>query len=160
MPNLVYDCLNHHALAPTAMCLQLADQSVRYRTRIAENIPVKIWNFLISVDFVVLDMDVNTKTTLILGWPFLSTANAHIDVGAGEIPLNSNGQKEKFAFKLMVEQYSQVKAINRKKKSEKEPEKPSIPPNSWKVYEIWRRRSKLSFTTTEMRDEGSNVRSF
>ena len=94
MPKVVYDHLNHHALAPTAMCLQLADQSVRYPAGVAENIPVKIWNFLIPVDFVVLDMEVDTKTPLILGRPFLSTANANIDVGAGEIQLNINGQKE------------------------------------------------------------------
>jgi hypothetical protein len=128
MPKVVYDHLNHHVLAPTAMCLQLADQSVRYPAGIAENIPVKIRNFLIPVDFVVLDMEVDTKTPLILGRPFLSTANVSIDVGAGEIQLNINGQKEKFAFKPKVEQCSQFKTINRKKKSEKEPEKPSIPP--------------------------------
>ena len=127
MPKVVYDRLNHYALAPTAMCLQLADQSVRYPAGIAENILVKIHNFFIPVDFVVLNMKVNTKTPLILGRPFLSTANAHIDVGAGEIQLNINGQKEKFAFKPKVEQCSQVKAFNRKKKFEKESEKPSIP---------------------------------
>ena len=49
-------------------------------------------------------------------------------MGASEIQLNINGQKETFAFKPKVEQCSQVKAINRKKKSEKEPEKPSTPP--------------------------------
>jgi len=42
MPKIVYDRLNHHALAPTAMCYQLADQSVRYPEEVAENIPVKI----------------------------------------------------------------------------------------------------------------------
>ena len=73
-------------------------------------------------------MVVDTKTPLILGRPFLSSTNASIDVGAGEIQLNINGQKETFAFKPKVEQCSQVKAINRKKKSEKEPEKPSTPP--------------------------------
>ena len=57
----------------------------------------------------------------------MSTTNASIDVGAGEIKININGQKETFAFKPKIEQRSQVKAINRKKKSEKEPEKPSIP---------------------------------
>ena len=128
MPKVVYDKLNYHELAPTAMCLQLVDQTVRYPTGISENVPVKIRNFIIPVDFVVLDMEVDTKTPLILGRPFLSTANAHIDVGAGEIQLNINGQKEKFAFKPQVEQCSQVKATNRKKKSEKEPEKSSIPP--------------------------------
>ena len=91
MPKVVYDKLNHHALAPTAMCLQLADQTVCYPTGIAENIPVKIRNFFIPVDFVILDMEVDTKMPLILGRPFLSIENAHIDVGAEEIQLNING---------------------------------------------------------------------
>jgi hypothetical protein len=41
---------------------------------------VKIKNFLVLVDFVVLDMQEDMKTPLILGRPFLSTTNAHIDV--------------------------------------------------------------------------------
>ena len=115
MPKVVYERLNHHAFSPTAMCLQLADQSVRYPAGVAENIQVKIWNFLIPVDFVVLDMEVDTKTPLILERPFLSIPNASIDVGAGEIQLNINGQKEKFAFKPKVEQCSQIRTFNRKK---------------------------------------------
>ena len=71
-------------------------------------------------------MEVDAKTPLILGRPFLSTANAHIDVGAGEIQLNINGQTEKFAFRLKVEQCSQVGTFTRKK-SEKEQEKSSTP---------------------------------
>jgi len=87
---------------------------------------VKIWNFTIPIDSVVLRMEVNTKTSLILGRPFLSIANAHIDVGAGEIQLNFNGQTEKFAFRPKVEQCSQVKTFNRKE-PEKEQEKTSTP---------------------------------
>jgi hypothetical protein len=34
------------------------------------------------------------KTPLILGKPFLSTINAHIDVGAGEIKFNINKKEE------------------------------------------------------------------
>jgi hypothetical protein len=45
--------LNTHT---NMMCLQLADQSVRYLAGITENILVKIQNFFILVDFVVLDM--------------------------------------------------------------------------------------------------------
>jgi len=70
---------------------QLVDQTVRYTAGIAENIPVKIRNFFIPIDFVVLDMEVDAKTPLILGRPFLSTVNTHVDVGAGEIQLNING---------------------------------------------------------------------
>jgi len=127
MPKVMYDKLNHHALAPIAMCLQLADQMVRYPAGIAKNIPVKIRNFFIPVDFIVLDMKVNAKMLLILGRPFLSTTNAHIDVGAGEIQLNINGQQEKFAFKPKVKQCNQVKEVRRKKKPEKETKKPSFP---------------------------------
>ncbi|WVZ76330.1 hypothetical protein U9M48_024313 [Paspalum notatum var. saurae] len=111
MPKVIFDKLNHDALARTAMCLQLADQSVRYPEGVAENVPVRIRNFLIPVDFVVLDMDINSKTPLILGRPFLSTADATIDVGAGKVHLNINGKKETFAFKPKVEQCNKVKTF-------------------------------------------------
>ena len=85
MPEKVFDKLNYSTLTPTSMCLQLADQSVRYPAGIAENILVKIRNFFVPVDFVVLDMQEDMKTPVILGRPFLSTINAHINVGAREI---------------------------------------------------------------------------
>ena len=87
---------------------------------------MKFWNFFVPVDFVVLDMKLDAKTPLILGRPFLSTANAHIDVGAGEIQLNINGQMRKFAIRPKVEQCSQVRNFNQKK-PEKEKEKTSTP---------------------------------
>jgi hypothetical protein len=66
---------------------------------IAENIPVKIREFFVPVDFVVLDMSPDSRVSLILGRPFFSTANAHIDVGKGEIKFTINGQEKQFAFK-------------------------------------------------------------
>jgi hypothetical protein len=42
VPTVVYHKLDHSALEPTSMCLQLADQSVRYPLGIAENILLKI----------------------------------------------------------------------------------------------------------------------
>ena len=56
--------------------------------------PVRVWDCFVPVDFVVLDMDNQKETTLILGRPFLNTANAHIDVGAGEIRLHIIGKEE------------------------------------------------------------------
>jgi hypothetical protein len=99
MPVAVYHKLDHSALEPTSICLQLADQSVRYPLGITENIPVKIREFFVPVDFVVLDMHPDSKVSLILGRPFLSTANAHIDTGKGEIKFTINGQEEQFTFK-------------------------------------------------------------
>jgi hypothetical protein len=90
------------------MCLQLADQSVCYPAGITKNIPVKIWNFFVPIDFVVLDMHEDMKTPLTLGRPFLSTMNAHIDVRAGKIKFHINGKEELFAFKPRPEQCSNL----------------------------------------------------
>ena len=112
MPASVYKKLEHATLEPTSMCLQLADQSVRHPLGIAENIPVKIRDFLVPVDFVVLDMSPNSKVSIILGRPFLSTANAHIDVGKGEIKFNINRKEEHFTFKPRPERDSIVKEVH------------------------------------------------
>jgi len=63
----VFDKLNYSTLTPTSMCLQLADQSVRYLAGIIKNILVKIQNFFVPIDFMVLDMQEDMKTPLILG---------------------------------------------------------------------------------------------
>jgi len=117
MPKAVFDKLNYTTLSPTPMCLQLADQSVHYPVGIAEDIPVRIGNFFVLVNFVVLDMHENTKMPLILGRPFLSTTDAQIDVGAGEIRFHINGKEERFDFKPRQEQCSKVKMVWPEKQS-------------------------------------------
>jgi hypothetical protein len=77
---VVFDKLPHATLAPTIMCLQLADQSVRYIARVAEDISVKICDFLIRMDFVVLYIELNTKTSLSFGQQYLSIVNTIINV--------------------------------------------------------------------------------
>jgi hypothetical protein len=66
---------------------------------IAEDIPVRIKNSFIPVDFMVLEMDVCHQIPLILGRSFLSTAGATIDIAAGIIKLNISGKDETFTFK-------------------------------------------------------------
>nr|AAT01357.1 hypothetical protein [Oryza sativa Japonica Group]AAV31286.1 hypothetical protein [Oryza sativa Japonica Group] len=109
MPKNVFDKLNFMVLAPTPMCLQLADSSVRYPAGIVEDVPVKIRNFFIPVDFVVLDMDMGKETPLILGRPFLSTAGANSDVGTGSISFHINGKELKFEFQPRTEQCFMVR---------------------------------------------------
>jgi hypothetical protein len=81
------------------MHLQLADQSIRRPVGIAEDIPLRIRNSFIPVDFMVLEMDVCRQMPLILGRPFLSIVGAMIDVAAGIIKLNMSGKEETFTFK-------------------------------------------------------------
>nr|ABF96999.1 hypothetical protein LOC_Os03g34102 [Oryza sativa Japonica Group] len=105
----VFDKLNFTVLAPTPMRLQLADSSVRYPAGIVEDVPVKIRDFFILVDFVVLDMDTGKETPFILRRPFLSTAGVNIDVGTGSVHFHINGKEEKFEFQPRTEQCSMVK---------------------------------------------------
>jgi hypothetical protein len=58
MPEVIYDQLNHDSLVPTSMHLELADQSVRRLVGITEDIPVRIRNSFIPVNFMLLEMDV------------------------------------------------------------------------------------------------------
>ena len=104
MPKVVFDQLSYTELTPTPMQLQLADSSVRHPEGVAEDVPVRVRDCFVPVDFVVHDMDNQKDTTLILGRPFLNTADAHIDVGAGEIRLHINGKEEKFDFRPKREQ--------------------------------------------------------
>ena len=97
MPKEVFNKLNFTVLAPKQMRLLLADSSVRYPAGIAEDVPVKIRDFFIPVDFVILDMESDKETPVILGCPFPSTSEAIIDVGAGSIHFHINGKEEKLS---------------------------------------------------------------
>jgi hypothetical protein len=99
IPKVIYDQLNHDSLVPTSLHLQLADQSIRHPVGITEDIPVRIRNSFMPVDFVVLKMDVCRQIPLILGRPFLSTNRATIDVAARIIKLNISKKEETSTFK-------------------------------------------------------------
>jgi hypothetical protein len=66
---------------------------------IAKDILVRIRNSFMSVDFVILEMDVCHQIPLILGRPFLSTTGATIDVVARIIKLNNGRKEETFTLK-------------------------------------------------------------
>jgi hypothetical protein len=112
MPKAIFDKLPHAKLDPTSMCLQLVDQSLRYPMGITENIPVKIREFFILVDFVVLDMQPDSRVSLILGRPFLSTANAHNDIRIGEVKFHIDGREKCFPFRPRPELSSTAKMID------------------------------------------------
>ena len=58
MPKAIFNKLNLMQLMLTLMMLQLADSIVRYPVGIAEDIPMKIQDCYIPIDFIVLDMEV------------------------------------------------------------------------------------------------------
>ncbi|GKA89759.1 uncharacterized mitochondrial protein-like protein, partial [Tanacetum coccineum] len=83
-------------LAPTKLIIELADRTIKRPKGIAENVLVGIDKFVFLVDFVVLDMPEDIKVLLILKRPFLSTAQAKIDVFKRRITLRVGDDKIMF----------------------------------------------------------------
>ena len=74
-------------IKPTRMTLQLADRSLKFPHGVAEDVLVKVDKFIFPVDFVVMDMEEDLEVPLILGRPFMNTANVIIDVADGKLKL-------------------------------------------------------------------------
>jgi hypothetical protein len=124
IPKVIYDQLNHDSLVPTSLHRQLADQSIRRLVAITEDIPVRIRNSFVPVDFVVLEMDVCRQILLILGRPFLSTTKATIDVAGRIIKLNISRKEETSTFKPKgTEKCNQVMVTIRPERNAMTPDK-------------------------------------
>ncbi|GJX80060.1 reverse transcriptase domain-containing protein [Tanacetum coccineum] len=80
MPYSLYAKLSLETLKPTKMSVRLDDRSFQYLVGIAENMLVEVGKFTFPADFVILEMEEDSKGPLILGRPFLHTADAVIRV--------------------------------------------------------------------------------
>ena len=87
LPYSVYKQLGLGELKPTNITLSLADRSVKIPKGIVEDVLVKVDKFYYPVDFVVLDTEPIANgpnhVPIILGRPFLATANAIINCRNG-----------------------------------------------------------------------------
>jgi hypothetical protein len=54
MTKVIFDQLNHDSLVPTFLHLQLVDQLIRLPVGTTEDIPVRIKNSFVPVDYMVL----------------------------------------------------------------------------------------------------------
>ena len=91
LPYSVYKQLGLGELKPTNITLSLADISVKIPKGIVEDVLVKIDKFYYPLDFVVLDTEPIANepnhVPIILGRPFLATANAIINCRNGVMQL-------------------------------------------------------------------------
>ena len=91
LPYSVYKQLGLGELKPTNITLSLADRSVKIPKGIVEDVLVKVDKFYYPVDFVVLDTEPIASgpnhVPIILGRPFLATANAIINCRNGVMQL-------------------------------------------------------------------------
>ncbi|XP_048611546.1 uncharacterized protein LOC111205660 [Brassica napus] len=88
MPYSVARRLGYTHFKPTKMSLVFADRSVKSPVGILEDLQVKVGNTSVPADFVVQELEEESKDPLFLGRPFLCTVGAIIDVQQGKIDLN------------------------------------------------------------------------
>ena len=92
LPYSVYVELGLGELEPTNITLQLADGSVKILRGIVKDVLVQVDKFYFPVDFVVVDtqplVNQGTRFPVILGRPFLATANAIIHYRGGLMTLS------------------------------------------------------------------------
>nr|XP_027076854.1 uncharacterized protein LOC113700582 [Coffea arabica] len=88
MPKSIYDSLNLGPLKETGIIIQLADRTCAYPDGIVDDVLVQIDGLIFPADFYVLYMDDRSAlnpSPIILGRPFLSTAQTKIDVSKGTL---------------------------------------------------------------------------
>ncbi|XP_021745352.1 uncharacterized protein LOC110711281 [Chenopodium quinoa] len=111
MPYSVFMKLKLGELLQSNMTLQLADRSIKFPKGRVKDVPLKIGEFTIPVDFIVLDIAEGDHIPIILGRPFLATSGALIDVKGRRITLRFGKNEESFELKPMHESLSLVKGI-------------------------------------------------
>ena len=95
-PTHLFESLKLGNLKPTSIVLSLGDKSLRYPRGMIEDVIVKVEGCCFPTDFLVLDMTSpeNVKdSTIILGRPFIATAEANIDCKTGVAVMFYGGKR-------------------------------------------------------------------
>ncbi|GJY32734.1 reverse transcriptase domain-containing protein, partial [Tanacetum coccineum] len=100
MPLSIYEKLGIGSLKPTRMTLELANRSVALPKGIAQDVIVRVDKFNFLADFVVVDFEADPRVPIILGRPFLRTANALVDYSS--LIETSDSLLEEFADELAL----------------------------------------------------------
>ncbi|XP_070018134.1 uncharacterized protein [Nicotiana sylvestris] len=96
IPYFVFKTLGIGQSRDTSMRLQMADRTMKRLFGIINDVLVRVDKFILLMDFVFLDCEVDYEVPIILGRPFLATGKALVDVEAGERTFRVGD--EKFMF--------------------------------------------------------------
>ncbi|XP_070017592.1 uncharacterized protein [Nicotiana sylvestris] len=79
MPYSVFRTLGISQSRSTSMRLQMADRTLKRPLGIIDDVLIQVDKFILRVDFVILDCEVDYEVPIILGRPFLETGKALVD---------------------------------------------------------------------------------
>ncbi|CAN6685995.1 unnamed protein product [Malus baccata var. baccata] len=101
MPYSVYASMNLGALKHDGVIIQLANRSNAYPKGVLEDVLVQVDHLVFPVDFYVLEMDESDHAPslpILLGRPFMKTAQTKIDVAKGLVTMAFGG--DMISFKI------------------------------------------------------------
>ncbi|KAM2026281.1 hypothetical protein ACFX1T_018716 [Malus domestica] len=106
MPYSVYASMNLGALKQDGVIIQLADRSNAYPKGVLEDVLVQVDHLVFPADFYVLEMDESDHTPslpILLGRPFMKTAQTKIDVAKGLVTMAFGGDMISFKISESIE---------------------------------------------------------
>ncbi|KAM0993592.1 hypothetical protein ACFX2A_009359 [Malus domestica] len=106
IPYSVYASMNLGELKNDGVIIQLADRSNAYPKGVLEDVLVQVDHLIFPADFYVLDMEDTGHSPpppLLLGRPFMKTAQTKIDVAKGEVTMAFGGDMICFKVSEFIE---------------------------------------------------------
>ncbi|CAN6562535.1 unnamed protein product [Malus baccata var. baccata] len=113
MPYSVYASMNLGKLKIDGVIIQLADRSNAYPKGVLEDVLVQVDHLIFPADFYVLDMEDSTHSPpspLLLGRPFMKTAQTKIDVAKGAVTMAFGGDMINFKIPESIENTNDVRS--------------------------------------------------
>ncbi|KAM1911995.1 hypothetical protein ACFX14_000100 [Malus domestica] len=106
MPYSIYASMNLGKLKNDGVIIQLADRSNAYPKGVLEDVLVQVNHLVFPADFYVLEMDESDHAPslpILLGRPFMKTAQTKIDVAKGEVTMAFGGDMICFKISESIE---------------------------------------------------------
>ncbi|CAM8997563.1 unnamed protein product [Rhodiola kirilowii] len=99
LPYPLYCSLGLGPLKPPRLFIELGDKSCIHPVGVLENLMLRVGKLVVPADFYIIqtgDTSEDDPPTLILGWPFLYTTRAKIDISEGLLSLVFGGRISNF----------------------------------------------------------------
>lgn len=101
IPFSVCKKLDIEDMKPTNVSLKLADRSFEYPIVLLEDVMVRVGEYYVSVDFVLMDINEYCQIPIILGMPFLATTGVIIDFKRGKLTFEVGDGKIEFILEKL-----------------------------------------------------------
>ncbi|XP_047270396.1 uncharacterized protein LOC124899533 [Capsicum annuum] len=108
MPLDIYKNLRLGEPTPTMMRLLMADRSAKRPVGILYDVPVKVDDFILPVDFVILDYDVDFEAPTILGIPLLATRRVLVDMELNKPKFRYGKREPRFKMHPSIKQLEEM----------------------------------------------------